>query len=161
MYLRLQDFKIVSEYNFALFKISSQLKLCGEKITKEEKTLLYFMPWMWSYNSNTKSVDLKNTLNKYHVTLLLNKIMSFWWEITSLIQLDLNHSLKWMQYHPKLVDMDEDKEMVVVVEGIPNIMVIMVIIPQILIKGKLHCTSRSEIILRQNKKMGNVCKINL
>ena len=31
MYLRLQDFKIVSEYNFALFKISSQLKLFGEK----------------------------------------------------------------------------------------------------------------------------------
>ena len=31
MHLRLQDFKSVSEYNSALFKISSQLKLCGEK----------------------------------------------------------------------------------------------------------------------------------
>ena len=31
MHLRLQDFKIVNEYNSALFKISSQLKLCGEK----------------------------------------------------------------------------------------------------------------------------------
>ena len=31
MHLRLQDFKIVSEYNSAFFKINSQLKLCGEK----------------------------------------------------------------------------------------------------------------------------------
>ena len=33
MHLRLQDFKTVSEYNSALFRISSQLKLCGEKVT--------------------------------------------------------------------------------------------------------------------------------
>ena len=33
MHLRLQDFKTVSEYNFALFRISSQLMLCGEKVT--------------------------------------------------------------------------------------------------------------------------------
>ena len=33
MHLMLQDFKTVSEYNSALFKISSQLKLCGENIT--------------------------------------------------------------------------------------------------------------------------------
>ena len=36
MHLRLQDFKTVSEYNSALFKISSQLKLRGEKITEED-----------------------------------------------------------------------------------------------------------------------------
>ena len=36
MHLRLQDFKTVSEYNSALFKISSQLKLCGENITEED-----------------------------------------------------------------------------------------------------------------------------
>ncbi|KAH1064840.1 hypothetical protein J1N35_029827 [Gossypium stocksii] len=35
MHLRLQDFKTVSEYNSELFKISSQLKLCGENITDE------------------------------------------------------------------------------------------------------------------------------
>ena len=35
MHLRLQDFKTVNEYNSALFRISSQLKLCGEKITEE------------------------------------------------------------------------------------------------------------------------------
>ena len=45
MHQRLQDFKTVSEYNSALFKISSQLKLCGEKITEEdmlEKTFTTF-----------------------------------------------------------------------------------------------------------------------
>ena len=45
MHLRLQDFKTVSEYNSSLFKINSQLKLCGEKITKKdmlEKTFTTF-----------------------------------------------------------------------------------------------------------------------
>ena len=43
--MRLQDFKSISEYNSALFKISSQLKLCGENITDEdmlEKTFTTF-----------------------------------------------------------------------------------------------------------------------
>ena len=43
--MRLQDFKIVSVYNSALFKISYRLKLCGEKITDEdmlEKTFTTF-----------------------------------------------------------------------------------------------------------------------
>nr|KYP38056.1 hypothetical protein KK1_040703 [Cajanus cajan] len=31
MHLRLQDFKSVSEYNSAIFRITSKLKLCGEK----------------------------------------------------------------------------------------------------------------------------------
>ena len=34
MHLGLQDFKTVAEYNSALFKISSKLQLCGEKITE-------------------------------------------------------------------------------------------------------------------------------
>ena len=45
MHSRLQDFKIVSEYNSRLFKISSQLKLCGEKVIEEdmvEKTFTTF-----------------------------------------------------------------------------------------------------------------------
>ncbi|XP_059669642.1 uncharacterized protein LOC132314881 [Cornus florida] len=43
--LRLQDFKTVAEYNSALFKISSTLKLCGDIITDElmlEKTFTTF-----------------------------------------------------------------------------------------------------------------------
>ena len=35
MHMRLQDFKTISEYNFTLFKINSQLKLCEEKNHKE------------------------------------------------------------------------------------------------------------------------------
>ncbi|XP_021773969.1 uncharacterized protein LOC110737929 [Chenopodium quinoa] len=34
--LRLQDFKSISEYNSAMFKITSQLKLCGKNITDVE-----------------------------------------------------------------------------------------------------------------------------
>ena len=36
LHLKLQDFKYVSDYNSALSYISSQLKLCGEKITDED-----------------------------------------------------------------------------------------------------------------------------
>ena len=32
IHLRLQDFKSISEYNSAMFRITSQLKLCGENI---------------------------------------------------------------------------------------------------------------------------------
>ena len=45
IHLRLRDFKLVSDYNSALFKISSQLKLCGEKVSDEdmfEKTYTIF-----------------------------------------------------------------------------------------------------------------------
>ena len=42
---------------------------------------------------------------------------------------------------------------VVVVEEIPDTMVLMIIIHQILRKGKPHCTTRSGTIPRQNKKM--------
>ena len=64
-----------------------------------------------------------------------------------------------MQYRPKLVDVDEneDVDVVVVMEEILDTMVLIVII---LRKGKPHCTTISGIILRQNKKMGNVYKIN-
>ena len=46
LHLRFQDFKSVSDYNSAMFKIASRLKLCGEVISKEvmiEKTLSTFM----------------------------------------------------------------------------------------------------------------------
>ena len=44
-HLRFQDYRIVSEYNYALFKITTWLKLCGEKVTKKdmsEKTFTTF-----------------------------------------------------------------------------------------------------------------------
>ncbi|KAK2366620.1 ARM REPEAT PROTEIN INTERACTING WITH ABF2 [Trifolium repens] len=45
MHLRLQDFKSVTAYNSAVFRITSQLKLCGEKVTDVdmlEKTFSIF-----------------------------------------------------------------------------------------------------------------------
>ena len=42
---------------------------------------------------------------------------------------------------------------VLVVEEIPDTMVLMIIIHQILRKGKPHCNTRSGTIPRQNKKM--------
>ena len=36
LHLRLQDYKSVSEYNSAMFKITSQLKLCGENISDKD-----------------------------------------------------------------------------------------------------------------------------
>ncbi|XP_068314949.1 uncharacterized protein [Pyrus communis] len=44
-HMRIQDFKLVAEYNSALFRITSQMKLCGDIITEEhmlEKTLSTF-----------------------------------------------------------------------------------------------------------------------
>ena len=45
MNLRIQDYKSVDEYNSALFKIVSKMKLCGESITEQdtlEKTFSTF-----------------------------------------------------------------------------------------------------------------------
>ncbi|XP_075092011.1 uncharacterized protein LOC142172133 [Nicotiana tabacum] len=45
MHLRLQDYKTISEYNSAVYKIISQLKLCGEPMNDEdmlEKTFSTF-----------------------------------------------------------------------------------------------------------------------
>ncbi|XP_027095943.2 uncharacterized protein [Coffea arabica] len=45
LHLRLQDFKSVNEYHSAMFRITSQLSLCGEKVTDEnmlEKTFSIF-----------------------------------------------------------------------------------------------------------------------
>jgi hypothetical protein len=36
IHLRLRDFKYVDQYNSAMFRITSELKLCGEKITDED-----------------------------------------------------------------------------------------------------------------------------
>ena len=66
LHLRLQDFKSISDYNSALFKISSQLKLCGEKINDEDmlkRRILFFMPLICSWNSNIKNIVLPNILS--------------------------------------------------------------------------------------------------
>ncbi|XP_069150848.1 uncharacterized protein [Solanum lycopersicum] len=47
MHLRLQDFKSIHEYNTVIFRITSQLKLCGETVSEidmMEKTFSTFHP---------------------------------------------------------------------------------------------------------------------
>ena len=51
-----------------------------------------------------------------------------------------------MRCYPKLVDVDED--VMVVVEGISNNMVLMIVIIQIHIKGKPHGPPKNGIISR-------------
>ncbi|XP_070046413.1 uncharacterized protein [Nicotiana tomentosiformis] len=51
-HLRLQDFKSVSEYNSAMFIITSKLKLCGDTMICLKKRSQRFMPPIWSCNSS-------------------------------------------------------------------------------------------------------------
>ncbi|XP_021736993.1 uncharacterized protein LOC110703497 [Chenopodium quinoa] len=73
--LILQDFKSVSEYNSAMFKITSHLKLCGENITDAEmleKTYSTFhannivLQTQYREKENVTTHNGKETKNKYH-----------------------------------------------------------------------------------------------
>ena len=66
-HLRLQDYKSESKYNFAMFKITSPLKLCGENITDKdllEKTNSTF-PVTCSFINNIVNVDSQNILSLF------------------------------------------------------------------------------------------------
>jgi len=79
MYIHLQVFKIVSEYNSELFRICSKLTLCGEKIVDEDmlqKNFPPFTPRMCFYSSNIASLVSNSTQNLYLICLLLNRIMN-------------------------------------------------------------------------------------
>ena len=136
LHLRLQDFKPVSDYNSALFKISSQLKLCGEKITDEdmlEKTYTTF---------HTSNVLLQQQYRERHFTIYYELIACLLvaeqnnevlLKTTYLALLDLYHCLKPMLQF-KLIDvgmgmgMDiiDKAEVVVVVAIILGIEVIII-----------------------------------
>ncbi|XP_070667486.1 uncharacterized protein [Malus domestica] len=63
-HLRIQDFKSVAEYNSAMFRISSQIKLCGETITEEdmlEKTFSTFPPMCFCSSSMENEALLSTT----------------------------------------------------------------------------------------------------
>ena len=77
MHLRLQDFKFVSDYNSTLFKIRSQLKLRGEKVTEENMLEKTFMTFHAS-NMLLQQQYQERRFTKYselisHVFLWLNK----------------------------------------------------------------------------------------
>ena len=66
IHLRLQDFKSISEYNSSMFKIISQLKLCGEislTMICWRKHFSLFLPQVCFYSSNIEKWDLKNIPN--------------------------------------------------------------------------------------------------
>ena len=66
MHLRLQEYKIVSKYNSAMFRISSQMKLCREKVTDEdmlEKTFSTFHVSNLLLQKQYREMVLRNILN--------------------------------------------------------------------------------------------------
>ncbi|XP_019163584.1 PREDICTED: uncharacterized protein LOC109159927 [Ipomoea nil] len=72
--LRFQDCKYVTEYNFALHKIVSQLKLCKQTITNEdliEKTLSTFHP-----NDLVFQQQYKNTKYTMHSELITDLLVA-------------------------------------------------------------------------------------
>ncbi|KAH0776763.1 hypothetical protein KY290_008174 [Solanum tuberosum] len=63
IHLRLQDFKSISEYNSSMFKIISQLKLCGENITDHdilEKTFSTFPASSMLLQQQYREMGFKN-----------------------------------------------------------------------------------------------------
>lgn len=64
--LRFQDYARVSNYNYARFCITLELKLCGMEIIDRdvlEKNSVLFLHQILSYNNNIKSVDTTNTMS--------------------------------------------------------------------------------------------------
>lgn len=76
LHLRLQGYKSVSEYNYAIFKITSQLKfkLCGET-TKIcwKKYIPLSMPIISSCGNNIVIVDSQNILHLFQSYFLIKK----------------------------------------------------------------------------------------
>ncbi|XP_019242411.1 PREDICTED: uncharacterized protein LOC109222520 [Nicotiana attenuata] len=65
-HLRLQDFKSISEYNSAMFRIISQLKLCGDNITDYdmlEKTFTTFHASNMLLQQQYLEMGFKNVLS--------------------------------------------------------------------------------------------------
>ncbi|XP_070031277.1 uncharacterized protein [Nicotiana tomentosiformis] len=63
-HMRLQDFKYVSEYNFAMFRITSKLKLCGDSITDYDMLEQTFITFHAS-NMDLQQQYRENVFKKY------------------------------------------------------------------------------------------------
>ncbi|XP_059639698.1 uncharacterized protein LOC132282086 [Cornus florida] len=107
--LRLLDFKIVAEYNSALFKISFTLKLCGDTITDElllEKTFTTF----YASNVHLQQQYRERRFKKYSELISCLLVAE---QNNSPVQLDRHRSLKHMLPHPVVVDANVDVVVVV------------------------------------------------
>ena len=174
LHLRLQDFQSVSKYNSALFKISSQLKLCGENITDEdmlEKTFTTFH----ASNVLIQQQYRERRFTKYSkliaCLLVAEKITSFCFTIINLVLQGLKHFLKQLLLLPHPIAIDKGSKMgrlggkdedVVVVEGVAVVIIleIVTLIPSKIrnalpIKGsyQIHRQPLTRISLNANKIM--------
>lgn len=71
----------------AMFRVTSQLEVCGDNITNEEMIENHtniFTHQICSCNYIVKKV-LRNFRNWFHVYLWLSNTMSFWWKIMKFI----------------------------------------------------------------------------
>ena len=162
MHLRLQGFKSISDYNSVLFKISSQLKLCGENITEDdmlEKTFTTFhasnvlLEQQYRERRFTKYSELISCL------LVAEQNNEFLLKTINLIILDICHCLKPMPHMFKILDMDKDVDMdevdvenVIIVKVVVNTILLIIVVLKV--KKKTTQTTKSGIIQRHNLKRG-------
>jgi hypothetical protein len=159
MHLRLQDFKSVSEYNSALFKISSQLKLCGENVTDVdmlEKTYTTF------HASNVLLLQQCREHNFTRYSELISCLLVAEQNNELLIKNHQSHptgstpfpEANGISFHGNkgtmVVDVDV-VEKIIEVKG--NVLIILT--------KELFYTTRSGTTLRRNKMKTKVYRINL
>jgi len=78
--LRIQDYKSVDEYNSALFKIVSKMKLCGESITEQdmlEKTFSTFHASNVLLQQQYREKGFKTYANLISCFLLAEQTMNY------------------------------------------------------------------------------------
>jgi len=78
--LRIQDYKSMDEYNSALFKILSKMKLCGESLRMRICLRKHFplsTQAMWCYNNSTVRKVLRPMLILLLVSCSLSRTMNY------------------------------------------------------------------------------------
>ncbi|KAH0662143.1 hypothetical protein KY284_027074 [Solanum tuberosum] len=76
IHLRLQDFKFISEYNSSIFKIISQLKLCGENTTDHdmlEKTFSIFPTSSMLLQQQYREMEFKKYSELIHISFVVEQ----------------------------------------------------------------------------------------
>ncbi|KAH1073561.1 hypothetical protein J1N35_025889 [Gossypium stocksii] len=97
IHLQLQDFKTVSEYNSKLFKISSELKLCGENIIDNdllEKTFSTFHATNVLLQQQYHEKDFKKYFELISCLLVAKQNNDLLMKTMEFVSLVLHHSLK-------------------------------------------------------------------
>ena len=150
LHLRLQDFKSVSDYNSAIFKISSQLQLCGEKITDEdmlEKTYTTFHASNMLLQQQYRERRFTRYSELIACLLVAEQKNELLLKIINLVLLGWYHCLKPMLHQFLFINMDEGVDIImgeaeaVVVAVIVVVVDITLGIEEILINLKIRKTT--------------------